>query len=85
MRSPGGALSNRHGLLLMDIPSFISLVFAVLKSSGIPGAVVLVLMVTNIVLWRALGAERVRSQTLVDKMLIMSQEVSVMIERIAGR
>lgn len=56
--------------------------------SGVVGflAVIVAMAVVAIsVLWRALQKERSRTSTLVDKMLEMSAETAIIIERITGR
>ena len=69
----------------MEIIELISAVFEQFGGWGPPGLVILLLLAAIVILWHSLNAERERSQALVDKMLLMSQEVSTMIERISGR
>ncbi len=62
-----------------------AIINALFSQLGLAGLMIGGQWVAMIYLWKALAAERQRSEHLVDKMLEMTSDASTMIERITGR
>ena len=69
----------------MEVSDLPKVIVEHLVAMGAPGLVIAILLISVIILWRALQQERERGKELVDLMLGQSQETAAMIERITGR
>lgn len=69
----------------MEAVDFITSFKEILVGLGLPGLVIAVLLLGIFVLWRAYQQALGRNKQLSDRMLDMSKEVVIMIERITGR
>jgi hypothetical protein len=67
------------------LDSLVNILFGQLENMGFAGLVIIAQFIAINHLWRAMREERRRSEHLVDKMLEMTSDASIMIERITGR
>ena len=72
-------------VMTVEMTVFLSKFSEVIAEQGLAGMVIVILLISNVALWRALQKKNKRVATLVDRMLTMAEEVNIMIERITGR
>ena len=69
----------------METTTFLSQFSNVIAEQGLAGMVIVMLIISNVVLWRALQDRNKRMAELSDRSHTQSREFNIMIERITGR